>query len=277
MMSPSEQRTAPPRGAAQPIANDAGPLTLVSVHDLMPSTMPAVRRTLDLLQRHRVHPVTLLVVPGTGWNAQGIDELRALQRAGYLLAGHGWQHRAEQIRGLRHRLHSLFLSRNVAEHLALDADGVLALMRRCRDWFAQHDLASPGLYVPPAWALGAVSAAALREASLFRQIEVFGGVVDTRTGAGVHVPVLGYEADAAVRVPVLRVWNALSRRRAVRAGYVRIGIHPQDIDYPLRADLVADLTRYRRFANYSALLDGAAAAPEGRGLTEIGRRLDPSR
>jgi peptidoglycan/xylan/chitin deacetylase (PgdA/CDA1 family) len=224
----------------------------VSVHDLMPATMPAVRRTLALLERNGVHPVTLLVVPGSGWGARGIDELRALECAGYRLAGHGWQHRAERIRGVRHRLHSLFLSRNVAEHLALERDGVLALMARCRDWFEAQGLAPPGLYVPPAWALGDVRPEDLRRAGLFAHVELFAGVLDTAAGRLTRSPVLGYEADAPIRVPVLRLWNALGRRRAVAQGRIRIGIHPRDIDHPLRDALIADLERFRHYVDYDS-------------------------
>lgn len=232
----------------------AAPLALVSVHDLMPETMPAVRRTLALLERHGVAPVTLLVVPGTGWDAAGIDELKALERAGYRLAGHGWRHRAERIRGLHHRLHSLLLSRNVAEHLALDRNGILALLRRCRDWFESNNLAPPTLYVPPAWAVGDIDAAGFLDAG-FRYVERFDGVMDCATGQLRRSPVLGYEADAAIRVPVLKLWNAVGRRRARRAGVVRIGLHPQDIDHPLRDDILADLARYPSRTDYWAFMD----------------------
>ncbi len=217
--------------------------------------MPAVRRTLALLEHHGVHPVTLLVVPGTGWDARGVVELKALEGAGYRLAGHGWRHRAEHIRGLRHRLHSLFLSRNVAEHLALDRDGILALMRRGWDWFEAQGLNPPTLYVPPAWALGAVGATELRQAGLFRWVETFSGVLDVASGRLSPSPVLGYEADAAIRAPVLRLWNAWGRRRGDVMGWVRIGIHPHDLDLPLGGALVADLKRYRRYADYAALAE----------------------
>ena len=247
-MSASETRAiAPPSGDE--------PLALVSVHDLMPATMPAVRRTLALLERHDVQPVTLLVVPGTGWDARGIDELRALQRAGYVLAGHGWRHQVARIRGLKHRLHSLFLSRHVAEHLALSAAGILALMRRCQHWFQQQALDPPTLYVPPAWALGDIAPRTLGEAGLYQQVEVFSGVIDTARGTLTPAPVLGYEADAPLRVPVLRLWNRHARRRAARTGVLRVGIHPADLDHPLRGDLVEDLRRYRRLADYATLLD----------------------
>jgi predicted deacetylase len=219
----------------------------------MPETMPAVRRTLALLERLQVAPVTLLVVPGTGWDARGIDELKALAHAGYALAGHGWRHHVEQIRGLRHRLHSLLLSRHVAEHLALDRHGVQALMRRCADWFEGNGLSAPALYVPPAWATGDLDATTVSAAG-FRYLERFDGVLDSATGALQRSPVLGYEADAALRVPVLRLWNALGRQRAARLGVVRIGIHPRDIDYPLRNALIADLARYPRYAHYAAVM-----------------------
>ena len=238
----------------------------------MPATMPAVRRTLALLERHGVHPATLLVVPGTGWDAAGIGELKALERAGYHLAGHGWQHRAERIRGPRHRLHSLFLSRNVAEHLALDRAGILTLMRRCRDWFADQGMTPPTLYVPPAWALGSVSAAELRDAGLFRQVELFSGVLDVASGRVTPSPVLGYEADAAVRVPVLKLWNAWGRLRARERGWVRIGIHPHDSDLPLRPALTADLRRFGRYADYAAATDAPThAVPDARASNALGR------
>ncbi len=219
--------------------------------------MPGVRRTLALLEHQGVSPITLLVVPGSGWDAPGIDELRALERAGYRLAGHGWQHRVEHIRGLRHRLHSLFLSRKVAEHLALDRDGILALMRRCRDWFEARGLTPPTLYVPPAWALGAVGTVDLRGTGPFRQVELFSGILDVASGRMLPAPVLGYEADTAVRVSVLRLWNAWGRVRARKRGWVRIGIHPRDLDLPLRPAMEADLRRFRRYADYLAAAEAS--------------------
>ena len=240
----------------------------------MPRTMPAVRRTLALLERHGVQPVTLLVVPGSGWSVREIDELKSLERAGYLIAGHGWQHHVEQIRGLRHRVHSLFLSRKVAEHLALDADGILNLLRRCRDWFPQHGLSVPELYVPPAWALGAVSRTALRDAALFRGLEVFSGVLDTASGDLRKSPVLGYEADEALRIPVLRAWNALSRWRASSTGVVRIGIHPSDIDHPLCPDLIEDLKRFPRYTSYTAVINAVDDSNASPAPPDAAGRLD---
>lgn len=231
------------------------PRALVSVHDLMPETLPAVRATLALLERRRIAPVTLLVVPGAGWDAAGIASLHALEGDGYRLAGHGWRHRCERFGGLYHRLHGALLSRRAAEHLALDGDGVIELMRRCHTWFGEHGLASPALYVPPAWALGAISVERLGRESPFSLIEAFDGVLDVRAGRrGLAAPLLGYEADAPLRAPVLRLWNRFNRRRARQAALpMRIGIHPRDLEYALAGDLRRDLERGLQPIDYTDL------------------------
>jgi predicted deacetylase len=235
------------------------PPVLISVHDLMPGTMPAVRRTLQRLEQLKLSPVTLLVVPGRGWDRAGLAELRALQLDGYRLAGHGWLHHAERLGGLYHRLHSLFLSRRVAEHLALDELGVIALVQRCFAWFGDHGLDTPTLYVPPAWALGAVSKERLRDACPFRLYEIFSGVVDAATSQTRSLPLLGYEADNALRGIVLRGWNQWHRFRAQRSGDpLRIGIHPYDIDLGLSADLARDLEQPMQPIAYDALLESPA-------------------
>jgi len=233
--------------------------------------MPAVRSTLALLQHQMTAPAMLLVVPGTGWSHDGIRELQALQHAGHALAGHGWLHRVERFGGLYHRLHGLTLSRRVAEHLALNTEGIIALINRCYQWFGDNGLDPPELYVPPAWAMGAVSIDHLAEACPFRLYETFTGVINTDTRLLRSIPMLGYEADTWLRVPVIRTWNALNRRLAVKtkSGFkgrsgnkahdkkptamLRIGIHPHDHELRLRGDLIRDLESYPNLRGYSSL------------------------
>jgi len=227
---------------------------LVSVHDLMPETLPAVRRTLERLAHHHIAPVTLLVVPGAGWDDAGIAELHHLQDAGYRLAGHGWRHHVERINRPYHRLHSLLISRRVAEHLALDADATIDLMLRCHAWFGAQGLDPPQLYVPPAWAMGSLSRDRLAADAPFDLYELFGGIFDARNHRWQPTPMLGYEADNAVRLPVIRAWNALNRRRARRGGLLRIGIHPFDIGLRAGEDLERDLASVSNAIDYTALL-----------------------
>ena len=227
------------------------PLSLVSVHDVMPETLTVVERALATLSTLNVGPVTLLVVPGRDWSAADLTRLHALAQQGHELAAHGWRHQAERIGGLYHRLHALFLSRTVAEHLALNADGILALLKRSRDWFNQQGFATPALYVPPAWAMGAIKRARLSAEGPFARYEVFGGIYEAATQEWRPTPMLGYEADTPARVMPLKLWNALNRRRAGAAEVIRIGIHPHDLDYALAGDLKADLKRFSRYGNYA--------------------------
>jgi predicted deacetylase len=228
---------------------------LVAVHDAMPETLDRVLGVLDLLDARGVTPITVLVVPGRSWTARDIDVLRGLQGRGVVLAGHGWTHEAQRIRGLRHRLHSLLLSRRAAEHLALDGAGVEALVRRCHAWFSEHGLASPALYVPPAWALGGVGREALDRLP-FSRYEVLNGVYDVPSGRLLRLPLVGYEADSAWRVPPLRLWNALNRRRASPAAPLRVGIHPLDLTLRLADDLHRLLDRPLACRGYADLTFG---------------------
>ncbi|EXJ11766.1 polysaccharide deacetylase family protein [Imhoffiella purpurea] len=225
---------------------------LVSVHDVMPETLESVQTVLQRLAAARISAATLLVVPGADWTPPAIDVLHDFERRGYVLAGHGWRHRASHIGGLRHRIHAALISRQVAEHMALDAKGIVALMKRCHAWFGEQGLQSPSLYVPPAWAMGRIERSALADLP-FLQYELFSGILSAQTGRLHPMPLLGYEADTGSRTPALRLWNRINRHRAKTAGWIRIGIHPYDIRLRLAEDLEEDLRRFPIHADYGAV------------------------
>lgn len=211
--------------------------SLVSIHDVMPATLPRVRGLLAQLRRHRHQWVTLLVVPGRDWHPAEIDQLHAWQQDGLELAAHGWSHRAERLRGIRHRLHAAFISRRAAEHLALDARGIGERMRASAEWFTRNGLRAPSTYVPPAWALGRVPHDALAELP-FQRIEVMRGLLDPRTGRLEQLPLLGFEADTRVRSGFLALWNRLQFLQAQRNGLpLRVSVHPDDARLRLAASL----------------------------------------
>ena len=209
---------------------------LLSIHDVMPATLEQTRSIVSRLDSFGFRQVTLLVVPGSGWQEDTIGSLRALTDDGAELAGHGWVHRVDRIRGIRHRVHSTLISRNVAEHLALDVPGRVELMRRCFDWFAEHALPRPELYVPPAWAMGPMPKVELSRLP-FRQHETLGGVYDTGTMRFRRLPMVGFEADTAFRAASCRLWNWLNRNATGRRRPLRIAIHPNDFELRLGGDL----------------------------------------
>ncbi|MDT8409197.1 MAG: polysaccharide deacetylase family protein [Wenzhouxiangellaceae bacterium] len=247
---------------------------LVSIHDVMPSTLARVERILDRLREARrirwwpvdgknsdvgPAPVMLLVVPGVAWQHADLDRLRAWVEAGAELAGHGWCHRARDIRGLKHRLHSALISRRAAEHLALARPAIVRLMLRNHRWFGDHGLPAPKLYVPPAWAMGPVPARFLDRLP-FDQYETLAGVYDRRCGTMLRLPMAGFEADTAFRAAGVATFNKLNRAWSRRSGRpLRLGIHPDDFELRLADDLAAMLRVGGQPVAYSSL---APCSPE---------------
>jgi len=171
---------------------------VVSIHDVMPETLPRVRSLLARVELAGLAPATLLVVPGRDWSNADLDALRRLAARGHELAGHGWTHRVERFGSFRHRLHGLLLSRRAAEHLSHSREQVFGIMRDCRQWFDDNELPSPSLYVPPAWAMGPVFREELQGLG-FRYFETLGGIYDADTQRFLRLPVVGFEADTWLR------------------------------------------------------------------------------
>ena len=214
---------------------------LVSIHDLMPETMERVDRILGWLQERGVPPCTLLVVPGKDWTPSQIERLRTLSQQGHHLAAHGWHHHTEP-RKWYHRLHALFISRNVAEHLDLDSAGIRQLLQRSHDWFGEHGLPSPDFYVPPAWALGPISKTDLAQVPYSRIETTRGFLFPSKEGAHrrTALPLTGFEADTQLRAAFLRRWNGAQTKRAQKTNTpLRISIHPDDLELKLRDQMEA--------------------------------------
>lgn len=229
----------------------SSPTALVSIHDVMPSTLEHTERIFSSCQENGIDAVTLLVVPGKEWTGPALKRLRELVNCGAALAGHGWEHEVnpKDFTTFSAKLHSALLSRNVAEHLILDDKGIEALIMRCYDWFAEHELPAPTLYVPPAWAMGRIKREQLNQLP-FRYYETFFGVYDNQNHEFEYSPLTGYEADTLVRAISLRFWNQLNFLITQVKSPLRIGIHPYDFDYQIASDLQHDLRKRLQFGYY---------------------------
>lgn len=224
---------------------------LVSIHDIMPETLDDTLEILKILRKMKVYPVTLLIVPGTGWGRKDMALLRSLQREGFDLAGHGLQHRIRRLKGPVHRLHSALISRNEAEHLSCTQTEAADIIKHCFYWFGHAGLDCPELYVPPAWALGPLSLNHLSRLP-FRYVETQTGLLDTRENKFVPLPLTGYMADTGFRVKALRLFNRINRQWSSRP--LRIGIHPKDKCLPLWPDLCRDLEGCEDFLRYPQVM-----------------------
>lgn len=228
---------------------------LISIHDVAPETLDRVQLILDQLPAVCRRNLTLLVIPGKAWSQQDLIRLRHWQEQGYALAGHGWSHRAERISSVYHRLHAWLISRDAAEHLALSRDQIVTLLHRNHEWFVSHGFSPPDFYVPPAWAMGAVTRADLA-ASPFRYFETGHGLYDARTSSSAWLPLAGFEADTRFRRHALTWWNRLNAFTGSDSHPLRIGIHPFDLELLLGDSMHSYLARVSITRHYRDVLPG---------------------
>ena len=209
---------------------------------------------IDYVERLGINPITLLVIPGLKWSKQGLSSLKALEKNGYHLAGHGWEHKCIAQKTLFHKIHSAFISRNVAEHLSLDAEKIADIIKRNFQWFGELGLAAPNLYVPPAWAMGAISNKILDDLP-FRFYETLTGIYNSDIGSYFRLPLVGFEADTWIRVGSLRPLNYLNKLTSKKFHLpIRIAIHPYDMEFRLQEDLKKLFNqRNYRYASYDEI------------------------
>lgn len=216
---------------------------IFTIHDVLPETLESVLRLVDCMNESGLPPASLLVSPGRDWTPNHIDTLKQLAAQGHEMVGHGWSHRARDIRGLRHRLHAFVISRRAAEHLALTAAELRDMIQRCHDWFPANGLPPPTLYVPPAWGLGRLTRETMRELP-FRWFETLTGIYDAESNAFHHLPLVGFEADTTARMLGLTLFNAVNRGLGrMLARPVRVAIHPQDLELKLGPALTSLIQR----------------------------------
>lgn len=199
-----------------------------SIHDVSPETVAWADSMAVRLTSNGEAPLMILIIPAGDWPGAALDVVRGWESAGHMLALHGWDHRALPPQGAHHRLHSLVLSRDAAEHLSRDRAEMLARITRGREWFAANGLREPAVYVPPAWALGGVRATDL-QAGGFRWVETLTGIHDAKRDKRHLLPLVGFEADTTWRRAALRVSNAMNLAIACATGStIRVAIHPHD-------------------------------------------------
>jgi hypothetical protein len=210
---------------------------LVSIHDVSPQSLPQVDTILKQLSQLQYSNIILLIIPGKQWKAKDINRLKKYQRSGYILAGHGVFHQCQSIQTITHRLHSLLISRNAAEHLSLTINQISVLISSCYHWFLKNGFDAPCLYVPPAWAMGKVPRKELIKLP-FRFYESLTGMYDSQTDNFYYMPLLGFEADTIPRKWAVRMFNTMNCHYAkIFDKTIRIAIHPNDFQLLLAQDL----------------------------------------
>lgn len=208
-----------------------------SIHDVSPSTINAATVIAERLTAAGIGPFCVLVVAAGEWPQSALAQLRAWSTEGQVLAAHGWTHHAPKPRGLYHRLHSVLLSRDSAEHLGRSKTEIREIVTNGRAWFVANNLPMPTFYVPPAWAMGALPLSEMSRLG-FERVETLTGIWDAKKRRTRRLPLAGFEADTRVRAISLRLLNTVNLGLARLSGRpLRIGIHPNDGRLLLADDL----------------------------------------
>ena len=130
----------------------------ISIHDVSPKNLDKIKSIINFLQNQfQINKICILVIPGLNWNKKQIQKLQSWQHDGIEIAAHGWKHRAQNKKSFYHKIHSLIISANCAEHLSKNRQEIIDIVKRSYSWFIDNGFKKPTLYVPPSWALGKIT------------------------------------------------------------------------------------------------------------------------
>ena len=210
---------------------------LVTIHDIEPQRWDQFREILDYCNERNIKTV-MAVIPCRSWTDKQFDYLRLATVEGHILAQHGFSHTTTGLRQtIFSRLHSRLFSRTVAEHLSYPPHIQIERIFAGRNILRTIDLAS--IYIPPAWSLGRTSASMIHDIGF--------DVVETLFGyrfrfSSERLPLCGYEGVSAMRCRFLRLWNSVNEH--LPSNLIRIAIHTNDFNLPLKGDLLNILERH---------------------------------
>jgi predicted deacetylase len=207
----------------------------VSLHDVAPATLPACREVLALLDRLRIGPVALLVVPdyhGLGRadrDERFCDFLRARARRGDEIVLHGYFHRDPDAltHGFRDWLERRVYTDFEGEFARLDANVARArLLRglavlRSAGW-------QPSGFVAPAWLMSPGTCDAL-EGMPLRYYATRDNLWMLAGERRLHAPSLVVSTRNAWRRALSVPWNCAALARHLDAPVLRAALHPADL------------------------------------------------
>ena len=207
----------------------------ISIHDVTPKNLENIEKIIFLLNnKFNINKICILVIPGLHWDQNQINKLKVWQNQGIEIAAHGWQHVSQSNKSIYHKIHSLIISKNCAEHLSKDASDIINLIHKSYDWFISNGFKKPLLYVPPAWALGNITKKDLSELK-FSYFECTTGLIFNQKY--IFIPLIGFEEKNFIMALIRKFFNGLNYFMAYFTGIIRIAIHPDDFNLYLKKDI----------------------------------------
>ncbi len=228
---------------------------VVSLHDVHPSSLAAVKRQRSELRALGVRRTSLLIVPR--WHGResietDLEFVRTItrwQEEGDELVLHGWTHSCFNLRRRSaHWFWTHVYTREEAEFMLADPHETSIRLTTGRDLFDRLGWSTVG-FIAPAWLMAPHTIPILRELG-FAYTTSLRAVVPLSHPAGPLTSAsLCYSTRSVLRRTASRVWNPSLARTLKRLPLLRVSLHPGDISYP-------DVWRQVRRLIERALLDG---------------------
>lgn len=209
----------------------------VSIHDVSPHTWPSCQRLLQAIGAVAKIPVTLLVVPAyhrfPDIDTAHYDRLLEQRLAcGDELALHGYNHLDDGPApgSLRERFTRHVYTLGEGEFAAIDADDARQRLEKGLAWFRRRGWPVDG-FVAPAWLLGDGAWQALGDFP-FKYTTTLKHFYLLPERQALLSPSLVYAARNAWSRQASRALNSVMSRAIAALPLVRLGLHPNDANYP---------------------------------------------
>lgn len=249
-------------GAAGP--GTPGRRVVISVHDVGPSNLAAVRWLLDRLDALGVGSRVLKVIPNESGRAPIAEDrdlvalLREEAAHGSEIVLHGYTHR---VAGALHgsaldRLKALLFAGGSAEFLSLSKEEAAERVEAGQAALEEVGLHPIG-FCAPGW-LGDGDLRGLLRQRGFRYCLTFAAVHDLRRGARWTIPAVGYMGAGPIQERLVGVERALVVGGSAALPVLRVFLHPQGAERSAACAAVLGalerLLRRRTPVSYAALL-----------------------
>ena len=247
---------------------------VVSLHDVHPGSFAAVRAQREWLRARGVERAVLLVIPDHHARGEILSDpalcawLRECAAAGDEIVQHGYHHlRTGEAARRGNVFWTRYYTANEAEFLDLTEAEAADRLARGRAVLAGAGLRADG-FIAPAWLLGEAARRAVWAAG-FRYTTTIGEVI-AGDGRVVRSQSLCWSARAAWRRAASVAWNAGLWPRVRGLPWVRVALHPRDLEVRAFAGQVDRVVREAAargvvFATYRDAVEAPHFGMSGRG------------